>query len=288
MNTSPATSFGSGDTFLHANLLLDSVSVDIFAKVKQEVEWCVMHHRGGEVPRLVAVQGNVAEDGSYPVYRHPSDESPALLPFSPTVQLIREHVERAVQHPVNHVLIQLYRGGTDYISEHSDKTVDIAPNTYIVNVSLGAERVMTLRTKKDALEDGAERQKQRIPLPHNSLLAFGLETNRRWLHAVNADKRPLSLKSSTELAEDGERISLTFRSIHTFMSADHKLIWGEGARGKGREDARPVVRGGPEADALLAAFGKENHSSSFDWGEVYGQGFDVLHFRSLNSEARLP
>ena len=99
---------------------------------------------------------------SCPVYRHPSDESPPLLPFSPMIQLIREHVERVVQHPVNHVLIQLYRGGTDYISEHSDKTVDIAPNSCIVNVSLGAERAMTLRTKKDALGNDADRQKQRI------------------------------------------------------------------------------------------------------------------------------
>ncbi|KZV66988.1 hypothetical protein PENSPDRAFT_584601 [Peniophora sp. CONT] len=277
MNPSSEATFGAGDTHLHFNLLPNDVCADIFARVKREVEWSVMHHRGGEVPRLVAVQGDVAEDGSCPVYRHPSDESPPLLAFSPTVQLIREHVERVVQHPVNHALIQLYRGGTDYISEHSDKTVDIAPNTYIVNVSLGAERIMTLRTKKDAMASGAERQKQRIPLPHNSLLAFGLKTNRQWLHAVNADKRMLSMKVPAELAEGGERISLTFRNIHTFLSADQTLTWGAGACGKERGDARPVVRGGPEGEALLAAFGEENHSSNFDWDKAYGQGFDVLH-----------
>ena len=197
------------------------------------------------------------------------------------IQLIREHVERVVQHPVNHVLIQLYRGGTDYISEHSDKTIDIAPNSCIVNVSLGAARAMTLRTKKNALGNDAERQKQRISLPHNSLLAFGLETNRRWLHAVNPDKRPKSMKSPAELAEGGERISLTFRNIHTFLSADQSLIWGMGARGKEQREAQTVVHGGPEAEALLAAFGEENHSSCFGWDATYGQGFNVLHFRSL-------
>lgn len=201
------------------------------------------------------------------------------------MQLIRDHVERVVRHPVNHALIQLYRGGADCISEHSDKTVDIAPDGYIVNVSLGAQRTMTLRTKKDTVQPGAERRKQQIPLPHNSLLAFGLETNRQWLHAVNADKRAPKLKSAAELAEDGERISLTFRKIHTFLSADQSLVWGAGARGKIRHEARPVVRAGPEAQALLAAFGEENHSSNFGWHKAYGQGFDVLHFRRLNPQS---
>lgn len=31
---------------------------------------------------------------SFPVYRHPADESPPLSPFSPTVALIREHVQK--------------------------------------------------------------------------------------------------------------------------------------------------------------------------------------------------
>lgn len=46
--TTTAT-FGAGDTYLHPHLLPDDVSVDIFAKVKREVEWSVMHHRGAFV-----------------------------------------------------------------------------------------------------------------------------------------------------------------------------------------------------------------------------------------------
>lgn len=49
-------------------------------------------------------------------------------------------MEDALQHPVNHVLIQYYRSGNDYISEHSDKTIDVVRDSKIVNVSLGAER----------------------------------------------------------------------------------------------------------------------------------------------------
>jgi hypothetical protein len=237
---------------------------------------------------------------SYPIYRHPADESPPLLAFSPTVSAIRTHVEHTLQHPVNHVLIQLYRTGADFISEHSDKTIDVVRGSRIVNLSLGARRTMTLRTKKDATANtdndgdggGVQRTTQRVPLPNNSLFVMGLETNARWMHSVHTDKRPESTKDP---AERGPRISLTFRHIGTFLTPRlspspsspaagqaqaqvQQLIFGQGATGKTRAEARPVVHGGEEAERLLAAFGAENHQSEFDWEKAYGEGFDVLHF----------
>ncbi|KAF4631950.1 hypothetical protein G7Y89_g6168 [Cudoniella acicularis] len=275
-----------GDTTVIDNLLDDEIADGIFEKVRDEVRWQKMSHQGGDVPRLVAVQGSVAEDGSIPIYRHPSDESPPLLPFSPTVSLIQTKVEEKLGHPVNHVLIQFYRDGTDYISEHSDKTLDIAPNTFIANASLGAQRTMVFRTKKPlkseddtgAVLPAQPRQSCRAPLPHNSLCKVGLVTNMRWLHGIRQDKRMLSEKSPAELAFDGGRISLTFRLIGTFLDKDEQKIWGQGATAKTKAEAKTVVNGEtPEAEKMIRAFGKENHSTEFDWKTSYGQGFDVLH-----------
>lgn len=112
---------GAGDSRILQNVLSSPLSKDAFEILRTEVEWKTMHHRGGEVPRLVAVQGEIEENGSIPIYRHPADESPPLLRFSPTVEKIRKEVEKAIQQPLNHALIQLYRGGDDNISEHSDK-----------------------------------------------------------------------------------------------------------------------------------------------------------------------
>lgn len=104
--------------------------------------------------------------------------SPPLRPLSPTVRAIRDETERRLGHPVNHVLLQLYRGGADYISEHSDKTLDIVPGSYIANVSLGAERTMVLRTKRRPRDAGTgagagagdpPRALEPARLPHNSL-----------------------------------------------------------------------------------------------------------------------
>ncbi|UNI15624.1 hypothetical protein JDV02_002140 [Purpureocillium takamizusanense] len=329
----PQKGLGAGDTDVIENLLPPDLEATMFDRLRDEVQWQRMSHQGGEVPRLVAVQGDVSDDdadgSSMPVYRHPSDESPPLLPFSPAVLDVKAQAERHLGHPLNHVLIQYYRDGNDYISEHSDKTLDIVRGSYIANVSLGAERTMVLRTKRphkdpsrqvsaplppppssssstaaqappnpsppaepeDASQPAGEpkqqqqqqqqRQAQRLRLHHNSMCRMGLATNEQWLHAIRQDRRAARDKTPAELAHAGARISLTFRRIGTFLSLcddENPLIWGQGATGKTRADARPVVNGqGPEAVAMLRAFGTENHASRFDWHAHYGAGFDVLH-----------
>ncbi|CAK7200848.1 hypothetical protein SEUCBS139899_003547 [Sporothrix eucalyptigena] len=290
----------AGDTIIYHDVLPQSLENGIYERLKDEVQWLRMSHQGGEVPRLVCVQGDVDKDGSIPIYRHPADESPPLEAFTPTVLEIKKEVEKVVGHPLNHALIQLYRTGNDYISEHSDKTLDIVPSSYVCNMSLGAERTMIFRTKrvdKDpshkeessssgdaapaAAGEGAKRQSCRVQLPHNSLCRMGLQTNMKWLHAIRQDKRISREKTPAELAYGGGRISLTFRQIGTFLNADQSLIWGQGAVGKTHKDARPVINGQSDKTIkMLQAFGTENHSSSFDWEKHYGKGFDVLHMSS--------
>ncbi|KAL2205596.1 hypothetical protein CC79DRAFT_1276812 [Sarocladium strictum] len=275
----------AGDTDVIDNVLPPELVDGIFEKLRNEVSWQRMSHQGGEVPRLVAVQGEVVEDGSMPVYRHPSDESPPLLPFTPTVRAIKAETEKHLGHELNHVLIQFYRDGNDYISEHSDKTIDVVKKSYIANVSLGAQRTMVLRTKRQDKQSSksdntvpSKREVQRATLRHNSLCRMGLETNMQWLHSIRQDKRAERDKSDAELAFGGGRISLTFRRIGTFLNRDETRIWGQGATGKTKAEAKAVINGeSPEMVAMLKAFGKENHSSSFDWEEYYGKGFDVLH-----------
>lgn len=246
-----------------------------------------------------------------PVYRHPSDTSLALLHFTPAVQMIREEVIKRVGHEVNHCLIQLYRSGNDYISEHSDKTLDIVRGSSIVNVSFGAMRTMRLRTKRAARDmggsaskeeagsdaastvsaatstKGTDRETQRIPLPHNSLFVLGQDSNMRYLHGINADKRRTAERSDAEMAHDGMRISLTFRHIGTFLSADSSRIWGQGATVKRYPGSKTVNGIEEETEKLVRAFGRENQATELEWEGTYGRGFDVLHFRGNLRERRM-
>lgn len=282
----PDDTIGEGDSSIHYDFTSPNSHSEIgihtvFTQLEDEVSWQKMTHAGGEVPRLVCMQGDIAEDGSMPVYRHPSDQSLPLMQFSPLVRHLRDCAEEFVGHPLNHVLIQLYRSGTDFISEHSDKTLDIVRGSKIINVSFGAQRTMRLRTKRSALtSDNDLRQTQRIPMPHNSIFVLGQNTNMRWLHGITADKRPEQERSTAEKAFNGKRISLTFRHIGTFLDARGERIWGQGATAKTVDEARPTINGDEEAtQELINAFGMENHEADFDWEETYGGGFDVLHFR---------
>ena len=112
---------GSGDSKIIHDGLKSQLAIDAFDKLRLEIDWQKMYHRDGEVPRLVAVQGEVGTDGAVPIYRHPSDKSPPLLPFTSTVEIIRDEVQQLLKQPFNHALIQLYRNGEDNISEHADK-----------------------------------------------------------------------------------------------------------------------------------------------------------------------
>lgn len=288
----PEDKIGQGDSRLCVGVL-DEAEADLaFDACKRSVKWQKMYHRSGEVPRLVAVQGEISNDGTQvPIYRHPADESPALLPFDSVIDKLREAAQSIVKHPLNHALIQWYRNSEDNISEHSDKSLDIVRGSTIVNFSLGARRTMILRTKKSSVTDAGEqatgdtfRPSQRIHLTHNSLFVLGPETNQHWLHAIRADKRMISEKDPAELAFDGARISVTFRHIGTFINPHTNTIWGQGATAKTKEEAAHLLTGTEtekEGELMVRAFGQENHQSTdWDWTQWYGKGFDFVNFET--------
>jgi len=142
---------------------------------------------------------------------------------------------------------------------------------------------MTLRTKKTkrphhAADAEDHRQTQRIPLPHNSAFVLGPQTNAHWLHGVRADKRLEQQKGGEEKSYKGERISITFRHIGTFMNERQRSIWGQGAKAKTKATAGDIPHGDvAQMEAMIVAFGRENQRPSFDWDAEYGQGFDVVN-----------
>jgi alkylated DNA repair dioxygenase AlkB len=313
----PDDKIGSGDSKILYDLLEPEAAEVAFQDLFTEVHWQRMYHAAGEVPRLVCCQGDIDDtDGSMPVYRHPSDQSLPLLRWSPVVAKIKQRAEARVGHKLNHALIQLYRSGQDHISEHSDKTLDIVHGSNIVNVSLGAQRIMRLRTKRPTAmqdpassphkqyrsgdasltadaqtksEDDRSRVTQRIPMPHNSMFILGPETNGSWLHGIMPDKRPTTEHVPAESAYGNMRISITFRLIGTFLSANSKLVWGQGAVAKHKADARPTVNGNPEeSQRIINAFGIENQVTAPEWNSIYGTGFDVLHLKSELPEHEKP
>lgn len=147
---------------------------------------------------------------------------------------------------------------------------------------------MTLRTKKSnhSTDSPSLRQTQRIRMPHNSIFILGPQTNKEWLHGVRADKRPAVEKTDEEKAFGGERISITFRQIATFMNKKEKIIWGSGAKSESRQKTSKIsTMDNAQMEAMIIAFGKENHNTDFDWDAEYGCGFNVINM--VHEQAKL-
>jgi alkylated DNA repair dioxygenase AlkB len=256
------------DSQLIDGLFTEHECDELFNTLQSQTNWKTMTHRGGDVPRLLSIQHTDYPD-KRPIYRHPADIQPKSETWSSVSYNILQRVSDYLKIDLNHALIQYYRSGSDYISEHADKTLDILKNTPIINVSFGAVRTMKLRSKYKN-PDGT-REIHNIKLKNGSVFVLGWETNKNFTHSIKQDKRIDSIKSEDELAFNGQRISLTFRNIATFMDSSGKLF-GQGA---------PTGEYINDADQMLIAFGIENKSYNYDWDEVYGAGFHSVNFEEL-------
>ena len=323
---------GAGDTSLHLNFLQEEVASLLFeallplppetkaapqaamsascgASDVEIIQWQEMLSHGKPVPRLVCIQGESTLDGAaVPMYRHPVDTQPPCHSFSPSIKAIVDVARTSFGHPFNHALIQLYRSGEDGINAHSDKTLDLAHGAPIVNVSLGASREFIIRSKAKLKGGKGAAEIHRVPLVHNSALAFGLETNRKFTHQIDIDKRPCAQRRPDEEAWGGVRISITLRVVATFQRLSDGRLFGLGAPHKSAEALGVACSAGPSAPGglhnkqqdekdghhmtggaelpqqceeterarMLEAFQRENHDPDFDWEASYGSGFGVI------------
>jgi alkylated DNA repair dioxygenase AlkB len=248
------------------NYLDKEKAMEIWKEAK-DIYYCQMLHRSSPVPRLISVQGKVDQEEWVPIYRHPVDVLVPLKEWKGCVKELADRLSAHFQQDFNHVLIQYYRTGNDYISEHSDKTIDLVKDSAIVNFSVGTSRLMVLRGKQ--VNPGEQRESHKYVLPHNSLFVLSQEDNRVWLHQIKKDAN-LSIKDEF----GGERISFTFRSISTFIHPAKMLIYGSGSTSKFRNS--PAKIDNSTAQELLHAFSAENKTTDFNWELYYGKGFDCV------------
>ncbi|CAF3963505.1 unnamed protein product, partial [Rotaria sp. Silwood1] len=278
---SNATILGSNDSYLLLNIFSDDIADNLFHQLRDEITWNEMRRKGGRVPRDISIQGtliNHNDDQYEPLFRHPVDEQPELVSWTPTALKIKERIEEVIEQKLNHALIQYYRNGKDYIGEHSDITLDISIGSNIVNYSLGAARTMILKHKTQ------NSLKQRFKVPHNSLFIMGWKTNREWFHSIKQDKRLDMDKDSDELAFSSQRISLTLRTIATFRNRRTGQLYGQGAKNKTvKQISEHTSNESDEQDMLMAFTAENQQSSDFDWNLYYGNGFDALNFKVLYS-----
>jgi alkylated DNA repair dioxygenase AlkB len=152
-----------------------------FSALRDGVAWQSerrrMYDRDVDVPRLVA--------------RYRLDD-PDLPPA------VAEAAERASQISgtgFNSAGLNYYRDGRDSVAPHNDHLYEIVPGHPIALISLGATRLMTIRSKK---REGPRRILD-LDLESGSLLLMSYETQKHYDHGVPKTKSPVEARISLAL-----------------------------------------------------------------------------------------
>jgi hypothetical protein len=109
--------------------------------------------------------------------------------------------------PFNHAVVHRYLDGNDFISDHHDKYMDIAPESAIVSLSLGATRDFRVAGQTFAVADG-----DAVVIPY--------ALNKRAKHGV-----------PRRAHRAGVRYSLTARAIDTFYDPARRVFRHRGSGG---------------------------------------------------------
>jgi alkylated DNA repair dioxygenase AlkB len=166
---------------------------DFIDRTPWRAEQITVWGRTHDQPRLVAWYGDAGASYSY------SKIKLDPLPWTPTLKVLRERIERFTDSTFNSVLLNLYRDEKDSMGMHSDDEPELGARPVIASLSIGETRTLTFKHKHHR-----EMKPVKIPLESGSLLLMKGETQRNWLHGINKQTSPC-----------GPRVNLTFRRIRS-------------------------------------------------------------------------
>lgn len=144
-------------------------------------------------PRLLAWYGDPDA-----VYRY-SGKTHQPLPWTETLTALRQRMEALAGARFNSVLLNYYRDQRDSMGLHADDEPEFGPRPVIASISLGEERTLYFRHKRQRDMQGLD-----VPLPDGSVLLMRGDTQANWKHGL----RKLSRHCEP-------RVNLTFRLVHT-------------------------------------------------------------------------
>ena len=121
------------------------------------------------------------------------------MPWTETLGLLREVLEKIVGVKYNFVLVNRYKDGNDKMGDHKDDEKELDPEVPIASLTFGAERDFIFK-HQDRAKNNVENVK--IILKNGMLLLMKHPTNQYWYHGLPPRK------TCSE-----PRINLTFRKI---------------------------------------------------------------------------
>ncbi|MGW1843799.1 hypothetical protein [Streptomyces sp. NPDC001966] len=191
-----------------------------FAELSASVRWeDVGKGRKG------AVLSRVDEAGGVPLVRTTTRYGSPAQRFRAVHERLAQQIQERAALPVgfNNALIESYTNAYTTMGGHSDQALDLADESFIAVFSCYRDPGASPPRKLIFEPKGSGGEKFEIPLVHNGVVAFSVESNRRLRHRIVWD--------APGRAVDNQWLGVTFRTSKTLVRFrdDHAYL-PQGAR----------------------------------------------------------
>ncbi|MGW2179793.1 alpha-ketoglutarate-dependent dioxygenase AlkB [Streptomyces sp. NPDC001732] len=175
--------------------------------------------------RRGAVLTKIDEAGGVPLVRTTTRYSGPAQRFRAVHERLAQQIQERAALPVgfNNALVESYTNACTTMGSHSDQALDLADESFIAVFSCyrHPEASPPRKLVFESKESGGERFE--IPLAHNSVVAFSVESNRRLRHKIVLD--------APARTADNQWLGVTFRTSKTFVRfRDGHMYLPQGAR----------------------------------------------------------
>lgn len=196
------------------------VEQDLFAELSAStrLEDVGKGRRGATIARI-------DEAGGVPLVRTTTRYGSPTQRFLPVHERLAQQIQECAAIPVgfNNALVESYTNACTTMGSHSDQALDLADASFIAVFSCyqhpdaGPPRKLIFESK------GSDGEKFEIPLAHNSVVAFSVDSNRRLRHRI--------VLAAPGRTADNQWLGVTFRTSKTFVRfRDGRAYLPQGAR----------------------------------------------------------
>ncbi|GHE08426.1 hypothetical protein [Streptomyces alanosinicus] len=193
---------------------------NLFAELSASVRWeDVGKGRRG------AVLTQLDEAGGVPLVRTTTRYSSPAQRFGTVHEQLAQQIQEcaALSVDFNNALIESYTNAYTTMGSHSDQALDLADGSFIAVFSCYQHPEANPPRKLIFESKGSGGEKFEIPLAHNSIVAFSVDSNRRLRHKIVWDA-PVRMT-------DNQWLGVTFRTSKTFVRfRDGHVYLPQGAR----------------------------------------------------------
>ncbi|MGC0420061.1 hypothetical protein [Embleya sp. AB8] len=175
--------------------------------------------------RRGAVLTRIDETGGVPLVRTTTRYSSPTQRFRAVHERLAQQIQEraALSVGFNNALIESYTNAYTTMGSHSDQALDLANESFIAVFSCYQHPEASPPRKLIFESKGFGGEKFEIPLAHNSIVAFSVDSNRRLRHKIVLD--------TPARTADNQWLGVTFRTSKTFVRfRDGQVYLPQGAR----------------------------------------------------------